>query len=163
MKPFVLLLVSAIVSRGEVELEINTGYSPKFIIRGDENGNLRCGPDTISRRVPIVVTVMDEDNKPIHGAVAALKRIQPCGYTGADVRNTKDSATDANGRVTIACPFGMKKSAGGKPMVQTSGAITVVVDGYATTAIELEEYFAGVELPSDERSALAARILMKRK
>ncbi|RYD17371.1 MAG: hypothetical protein EOP88_26915 [Verrucomicrobiaceae bacterium] len=163
MKAIVLLLVSASISHGEVEYEIRTGYSPQFIIRGDEHGNLRCGSDLIQRRLPIVVTVVDENGKPILGAVAAIKRIQPDGYTEEDVRNTRDSATDSRGNVTLSCTCNVKKPDAEKPVLRLLGAITVVADGYETTAIELEEYFAGVEVPADERAAVAARIVMKRK
>lgn len=163
MKAIALLLVSALISNGEVEYEIRTGYSPQFIIRGDEHGNLHCGSDLIQRRLPIVVTVVDETGKPIRAAFAAIKRIQPDGYTEEDVRNTKDSATDAGGNVTLSCPCNVKEPAAEKPVLRLRGAITVVADGYETTAIELEEYFAGAEVSADEQSALAARVVMKRK
>jgi hypothetical protein len=110
--------------------------------------------------LPLVVTVTAEDNKPIEGAIVAIKRIQPGGYTEQDVRNTRDSSTDKDGRITLNYPCGLDSSDIGK--LRIIGAITVVADGYETTAIECETYFAGLEIPPSERSALAARVVLKK-
>lgn len=148
------LLSSCSIGRAEVEYEIHTGYSCEIVCRfGDHpKGNL----------LPLVVTVTDEDNKPVEGAVAAIKRIQPGGYTEQDVRNTKDSSTNKDGRITLDYPCGLDSTGTGEPRLKIIGAITVVADGYETTAIECETYFAELDIPRDERSALAARVVLKK-
>lgn len=152
---FVLFLISSCsIGQAEVEYGIHTGYSGGIDCRfGDHpKGNL----------LPLVVTVTNEDNQPVAGAVVAIKRIQPGGYTEDDVRGTKESSTDKDGRITLNYPCGLDSSESGKPRLKIIGAITVVADGYETTAIECETYFAGVEISRDERSALAARVVLKK-
>jgi hypothetical protein len=152
---FILFLLSSCsIGRAKVEYEIHTGYSCDIICNFgvSPKGNL----------LPVVVTVTDEDNKPVAGAVVAIKRIQPDGYSEEDVRSTKDSSTDKDGRITLNYPCGLDSSEIGKPRLKIIGAITVVADGYETTAIECETYFAGLEIPHNERSALAARVVLKK-
>lgn len=152
---FILFLLSSCsIGRAEVEYEIHTGYSCEIVCR--------FGDHPKRNLLPLVVTVTDEDNQPIAGAVVAIKRIQPGGYSEEDVRNTKDSSTDKDGRITLNYPCGLDSSEIGKPRLKIIGAITVVADGYVTTAVECETYFAGVEIPHNERSALAARVVLKK-
>ncbi len=145
------LLAACLISRAEVEYEIHAGYSSI------------CSSSCFERNLlPVVVTVTDKDDKPVAGAVVAIKRIQPGGYTENDVRKTPDSSTDMNGRITLDYPCKSDSSDPEKPRLTIFGAITVVADGYETTAIECETYFAGIEIVKSERSALAARIILKK-
>ena len=130
------LLATCSIGQAEVEYEIHTGYSCEIVCRfGDHpKGNL----------LPLVVTVTDGDNQPVAGAVVAIKRIQPGGYTEQDVRNTKNASTAKDGRITLNYPCGLDSAEVNKPRLRIIGAITVVADGYETTAIECETYFAGL-------------------
>jgi hypothetical protein len=144
------LLASCPIGRAEVEYEIHTGYAASISCSFKRN------------LLPVGVTVTDEDTKPVAGAVVAIKRIQPDGYTEQDVRTTRDSSTDKDGRITLDYPCRFDSSAPAPPLLRIIGAITVVADGYETTAIECETYFAGIEIVKSERSALAARIILKK-
>ena len=148
------LLTSCSIGQAEVEFELHTGYRCEIVCR--------FGDHPKEHLLPLVVTVTDEDNKPVEAAVVAIKRIQPGGYTEDDVRNSKDSSTAKDGRITLNYPCGLDPSGTGPPRLKIIGAISVVADGYETTAIECETYFAGIEIVKSERSALAARIILKK-
>ncbi|MEO5917062.1 MAG: hypothetical protein ABIS50_22730 [Luteolibacter sp.] len=162
MKAIPLLLLSLLSVRSEVEYQLDPDHDSSFTIRVVD-GQLVCGSDVIRPRVPIVVTVTNEQNEPVKGAIAAIKRIEPDGYTEEDVKNTKNSSTDEAGHITLYCSCGIDNSASDKPKLQIIGAITVVADGYETKAIELEQYYAGMEVRPDDRAALAAHLVLKKK
>lgn len=110
--------------RGEVEYTIEVKYG-----------------DTSKVEFPVLISLRDNDDVPVKGAIVALKRLGPNGWTEEAIVRDADTRTDKNGMILLMYPATSTRTASGEYSVDIYGAVTVVAEGHKTVTIELRKYF----------------------
>jgi hypothetical protein len=116
------VLTCGICVRAEVEYPIHDGYSGKV-------------------QFPVLVSLRDKDGFPVKGAVIALKRLGPDGWSEEEIVREAESRTDKNGMIVVMYPGTATMTSPGQSSVEIYGAVTIVAEGYRTVTIELRKYF----------------------
>lgn len=126
------LLLCGTCSRAEVEL------------------TFQCSFGDTSTVFPVLISLRDKDGSPIEGAVVALKRIGPDGWTEEAIVREADKRTDKNGMILLMYPSKSTRTSLGEQSVDIYGAVTVVAKGHRTVSIELRQHFKdGVHVLSE--------------
>jgi hypothetical protein len=103
---------------------------------------LQCSfGDTSKVEIPVLISLRDKDGTPVEGAVVALKRLGPDGWTEEAIVRDADKRTDKNGMLLLMYPGTSTRTSAGEHSVDIYGAVTVVAKGHRTVTIELREYF----------------------
>lgn len=113
-----------------------------FTIRVSEDGKTwQCGGDPDRVEFPLLISLCDKDGVPVKGAVVALKRLGPSGWSEEEIVREADSRTDKNGMILVMYPAMAKENSSGESSFEIHGAVTVVAEGHQTVTIELRDYF----------------------
>ena len=91
--------------------------------------------------LPILVTITDLHGHPISGAHAALKRVQPGGYTKEYITDPTSPQIDSKGQLLIDYPTVPNPDSSIPGEILLRGAITVIAEGYRIAVIELSKEF----------------------
>ena len=110
--------------RAEVEFTIDATYG-----------------DTSKVEFPVLISLHDSDGVPVKGAVVALKRLGPDGWSEEEVVREADSRTDKNGMIIVMYPGTANMTSPGHFHVEIYGAVTIVAQGHQTVTIELRDHF----------------------
>jgi len=116
--------------------------------------------------VPIVVTVVDSEDRPVKGAAVALMRLGDGGYTESDVRKETNPRTDASGTALLHYPIlGIRgqRSNTAEAHRNLIGAVTAVHPDHGTASVELGEFFKEPVKLQDATSAPWVKIRLAKK
>ncbi len=81
-------------SPAEIEAEIHVGFSSEIRVNPRD--------ETVdSQVIPILISVKDEQGKPVSGAYAAMKRLAPDDYQESDIVSPESSRTDVHGHAVV--------------------------------------------------------------
>jgi len=117
-------LTCGICLRAEVEFTIHAGYGDKSKVQ-----------------FPVLISLRDKDGVPVKGAVVALKRLGPDGWTKEQIVREAESRTDKNGMIVVMYPGTARMISPGQSYVEIYGAVTIVAEGHRTVTIELRDHF----------------------
>ena len=118
------LLMCGIFLRAEVEFTIHAGYG-----------------DTSKVQFPVLISLRDTNGDPVKGAVVALKRLGPDGWSEEEIVREAESRTDKNGMIVVMYPGTARVTSPGHSYVEIYGAVTIVAKGHRTVTIELRDHF----------------------
>lgn len=117
-------LMCGIFLRAEVEFTIHAGYG-----------------GTSKVQFPVLISLRDKDGVPVKGAVVALKRLGPDGWSEEEIVREAESRTDKNGMIVVVYPGTATMTSPGHSCVEIYGAVTIVAKGHRTVTIELRDHF----------------------
>ena len=108
--------------RAEVEFTIHAGYAGNVVF-------------------PVLISLRDKNGVPVKGAVVALKRLGPDGWSEEEIVREAESRTDKNGMIVVMYPGTARVTSPDHSCVEIYGAVTIVAKGHRTVTIELRDHF----------------------
>lgn len=99
------------------------------------------GIDASKTEFPVLISLRDKDGVPVKGAIVALKRLGPDGWSEEEIVRDAESRTDKNGMIVVMYPGTATMTSPGHLSVEIYGAVTIVAEGHRTVTVELRDHF----------------------